>query len=375
MNRNYLIGFLVAVAVLSLVAFALYSLFEIHPMTRQFPPSREAKLNEYLALDRWLESYGISVKVENSAGFSVISAAEERHIFIQSSLFRWTDESARYRVRWVEEGGNLFIAMDEPLDWIAKELILLLEEFGVRAETKRAFYRYDPESPVFDRNAAFEVFDQADKEAVLLKDIEGITRLVQVKRGEGKLTVSGQSRFLFSENLSLAPNARLAWAIFAGARAYPEDGWLFIRGKEQAHGFFGSLFREGNFSVLLASLFVLLAVSFWAVIPVFGLVKYDGERSAKPLRERFLAEGRFLKKHGALELYRQAYIKEIKRQLTIKRGLSSQGRIEDQILEIWGKPSDEKDRRFLLRAFGSEPFTNREFSNLVNIFKSTLERI
>ena len=71
-NRNRIIGFTATAAVLCLVAFALNSIFEIVSETKYLPPSREARLNEYLAFDRWLEASGIPVRVEGSGNLSII---------------------------------------------------------------------------------------------------------------------------------------------------------------------------------------------------------------------------------------------------------------------------------------------------------------
>jgi hypothetical protein len=48
------------------------------------------------------------------------------------------------------------------------------------------------------------------------------------------------------------------------------------------------------------------------VIPVFGLVFYEKQKTSRPIRERFTAEIRFLKKYGALNHYLEVYERELK---------------------------------------------------------------
>jgi len=237
-------------------------------------------------------------------------------------------------------------------------------------------FNYDPEAPDFDHDLSFELAEGV--EAVALKDWTGLTRLVEVKRGKGRLVVSGQPRFLLSPYIGDAPNARLAWAIFGTGEGDPpsrEEACLFIRGNLKTNGLLGSLWQQGNLNVLLVSLAVLLVIGFWMVIPIFGLVRDNEQTRGKPLRERFLAEGRFLKRYGALELYRMAYVKEIRRRLGRKEGLASDDEMAGRLLDLWGKTDDDRDGWLLVRAFHGEPFTYREFPKMIVIFKTILERI
>jgi len=393
MNRNYLIGFAAAAALLAALAFVAWSLFEIYPRTRQVLPSREARVNEYLALDRWLQSSGIPVRVESAGDLSTVLEAKERQIFIQASLFRWDADTVDYLAKWIEHGGNLFLVLEMIPDFdlehlnsrprsqndrYGEEPLLLLEKFGITAEAGTGLpgFQYEPMAPSFAHDLSFEVAEGT--EALIFKDWTELIRLVEVKRGKGKLVVSGLPRFLLSPYIGDTPNARLAWAIFGADDSEPgsgAEGCLFIRGKVKAHGLFGSLWRQGNLNVLLVSLLVLLVIGFWMVIPLFGLVRDNDEKPGKPLRERFLAEGRFLKRYGALEFYRLVYVKEIRRRLARKEGLSSDDEVESRLLGMWGKTAGDRDIRLLARVLRGEPFTFWEFPKMITIFRTILERI
>jgi len=410
MKRNYIIAFAVTAAVLALLAFAALALFEIEPRTKWVPPSREALRNKYLALDRWLLSRGISVREESYGNFSTISSAAEKNIFMQASLFHWKEEAPEQLTRWIEEGGHLYLVLDYKLlpagshtqleeEWVYhdEEPFLLLEEFGISAGrgTGLPGKTYSSDAPYFDEGITFELTDEASQEAgsFVIKGRTGLTKLVQVKRGKGKLSVSGPPVFLLSVSLEEEPNARLALVLFGegGAAASKEapaavsaenaggnsTGWLFIRGTTKTQGLFGSLWRQGNLLVLLISILVLLAACFWAVIPLFGIVKEDsrisGEKPGKPLRERFLAEGRFFKRYGALNVYREVYIKEIKRKLARKEGLVDNEKTEKRLLEICG--AQTKEGLLLIRILRGDHFPRREFPKIVTVLNYILERI
>ena len=382
--RNRIIAFAAAMAFLSALAFTAYSLFEVVPVTRYMAPSREARINDYLALDLWLESGGIPVRLLGSGDFGSVRSAEEGLIFIQSSMFHWTDEAGEYLASWVEEGGRLFLALDfDPdADWYYDVPRLLLDDFGIEVEAEHGTGRRSIESPGYDRRISFNIAEEAS--ALSLKDHDNITRLVQVKRGKGELTVMGRPLFLRSELIGDAPNARLAWGLFAGSSGSFDSaesegpglsarGVLFIRGTAKVSGLLGSLFRQGNLGTLIASVLVLLIIGFWAVIPTFGLVFDDRENQGKLLRERFLAEGRFLKNFGALEHYTGVYIKEIRRRFALKEGIAGDGQILIRIQEILDK--EKWDGALPAEVFPGGPVRYRDFHKTIVMLKKILERI
>jgi hypothetical protein len=354
-KRNYLFGVAIAVVVSGLLVLVFNFFFEISPVTKYSPPSREARVNEYLALDRWLKGMGFPVRVETSGDLFMLSQAKEKKLFIQATLFDWTDEAVNYLAGWVDKGGTLLLVLDYSVWWRDEEPIVLLDKFGIRAE-----------EILPRRHDATEARN-------------GVTRSEQVKRGKGKIVALADSNFMRSSNLDDESNIRLAWALFASELDNAESGWLFIRGKAKVRGLLGTIFQQGNFAVLLVAVLVLLVVCFWAVIPGFGLVKWDNEKSFRPLGERFLAEGRFLKKYGALDFYTQAYVREIKRQLAMREGIVGDEESLSRAMEIYEgphkKPEDEKGCGLLTRAFRKDPFTFKEFPELINIFRTVLEHI
>jgi hypothetical protein len=356
-KRNYLIGVAIAAVVSGLLVLVFNFFFEISPITKYSQPSREARVNEYLALDRWLKGMGFPARVETSGDLLMLSQAKEKKVFIQASLFDWTDDAVNYLASWVEKGGTLLLVLDYPVWWRDEEPIVLLDKFGIRAE---------------------EILPRSHN---AIENRNGVTRSEQVKRGKGKIVALADSDFMRSANLDDESNIRLAWAFFVSdSDPRPdnaESGWLFIRGKAKARGLLGTIFQQGNFAVLLVAVLVLLVVCFWAVIPGFGLVKWDNEKSSRPLRERFLAEGRFLKRYGALDFYTQAYVKEIKRKLATREGIMGDEESLSRALEIYEGPykklKDEKGGFLLVKAFNNEPFTFKEFPEMINAFKTVLE--
>ena len=405
MNRGKLIAFATTLAILGILAALAWAFLEIYPATRWDPPSREARSNEYLALDRWLTATGSDIRITRRGNITSLTGAQERNVFVQASLFDWTAETALAEgnavtvseklLQWIESGGNLFLVLDYLSEWefrINRELIVLLEEFEIEVtfgwssspqddeRSKDEYYDVDdeqlisaayPSAATFSSSFAFTVPPGDNIRA--LSAPGGQTRLVQIRRGDGVFTVTGTPLFLRSPNLRNEDNAALAWALFSADSG--DGAWLFIRGAAQVRGLVGSLFRYGNFAVFIISAIIFIIVCFWAVIPMFGTVRGERAKAGKPLGERFSAEGRFFKRHGALGFYRDVYMKEIRRRFVVKEGLHSDDEINDRVLVLLGKTADETESRLFAAALRKEPVRYKDLPSLIIIFRTILERV
>jgi hypothetical protein len=330
--RKKILWFALGLAILGLGVWICYTFFEIVEDEEIVFPSREARINEYLALDRWLNRTGHPARVENTGDLKKLKAAREGTILIQADLFEWDEETPSYLESWVSDGGFLILCLGPYENWDNEEILgSFLESLGLEeGERTRGEYHYDPDEPSYGRN----VFMEPEKEgALVLKDYYDKIRLVQLPWGKGKITVTGLPYFMTSSGLEMEQNARLSWYLLTGNE--DKNGVYFIRGRREINGLFGQLFQRGNFFFIIVSGIVLIAAGFWAVIPVFGVVKENDERSGKALAERFLAEGRFLKSFGALDSYRDVYVKEIRRRLLRKENLRDEDEIENRIREAY----------------------------------------
>jgi hypothetical protein len=377
--RKYLSGFAVGLVVLGIIAYICWSVFEVYDKKEWVSPAPEAQFNPYLALDRWLTQTGHPVRLEDSGDYETLESAGEQIIFIQATLFTWSSWAADFLLPWVEDGGLLVLSLDRA--WVLHEGFGdFLEGLGITAEESQEnrSYRYSASEPRLDRDMIFEV-PEADPGFLVMEDSDGFIRLVQIRRGRGKITVTGDCRFMDNYNIKDAPNARLAWNLLAESSASPaeEPGVFFIRDFRNRHqgeaGLFGRLFETGNFFALLFSGALLIVLGFWAAFSVFGVVREDDSRPGKSLRERFLAEGRFLKRFGALDSYLAAYRNEIKRKLLKKEGLKDENEIILRVAALRKEAEGEDSVEAVRRAFSSPHVRTRDFRKTLILLKSILE--
>jgi hypothetical protein len=345
---KYRTAFGACAAALIVLALLAYTQLEIYPRSRPTPPSREVRANDYFALDRWLQETGHPVRIEPGAPVEQITAAPEKTIFLQTSLLDWRNISFATMEPWLAGGRRLILSLDTP--WYEDEdedLAAFLSALGLRRESIEDlsdFYALlEPESeseaagtgedetreetgeirenplpavPDFDPYVILTLDTEQDTPGgiVTMEDPQDIIRLVTVPVGTGSVTVTGDAYFMQNLYIDRDVNARLAWELTGGGDD-ENRGILFIRGRRIIPSLWGNLAERGNPGCLILSILVLAGIGFWMLVPVFGRVRRDEEPPGKPLRERFLAEARFLKKYRGLDLYVDIYIRELRSRL------------------------------------------------------------
>lgn len=352
---------LIAALILILLGVLAYTQFELYPRSRGIRPSREVRANDYLALERWLVRTGHPVRVKAWADPAQINGAPEKIVFIQDSAFTWTENAFEELEPWILRGGVLFLSLDTP--WYEDENIArFLSRLGLHRDLM--YYDVTPEDivglpepedadehadpfpatdiPDLDWYVRFNFIEgtEVPAEAGVIGDPQKGMPLITLPWGQGWVTVTGQPYFMQNLYIDSKKNARLSWDV-TGMRDQEHRGALFIRGNRVAQGLFGNLANRGKPLPLILSLVVLLITGFWMVIPVFGRFRREESRPGKPLRERFLAEGRFLKKYQSLETYLAVYNRELRLKLR-RRGYYREAEQDKRIAEILGSAFDPR---------------------------------
>ncbi|GHV70164.1 hypothetical protein AGMMS49928_16900 [Spirochaetia bacterium] len=382
----------ITLVVLVLLGVLAYTFLEIRPKTKYVPPSAEAQSNEYLALDRWLKNAGYKVRVENRGHINMIKDAAEKIVFIQASLFNWRDDSWDELSPWVAEGRNLIISLDE--SWYNRQITgieMVMNALGVTEDqsSDRGYY-HEKFEPDFDDDVAFamaELPEEISGALNVMTDNRGIIRLVKRGIGRGTVTIMGNPRLFKSGGLGKEPNAALAWNLLAPVGFQPEDfqdgkGILFIRGRKIVENVFGRLADRGNFTPLIVSGIMLIIIGFWTVIPLFGRAARDDEKPGRPIRERFLAESRFLSKYRALGSYAAIYTGEIFKRLRTRENIYDDDALRRRFVELWEESAAGPLPRSgnagisagsVLDAAGK--ISRRNFVKTVNTLETILEKL
>ncbi|MCL2793531.1 MAG: DUF4350 domain-containing protein [Spirochaetaceae bacterium] len=376
--RKHAIPFFLIMTALAIIAIFAYNLFEIYENTTYKRPSRQARTNEYLAMERWLNRTGHAVRVIPYAEPSTILSASEKTIVVLLSSFRWQPDTYSRLQQWIENGGNLILCINiEEREVRQSALIGLLSSFGVEVnfytpEARGAFSASNDDFPTFSSSISFAIHQPMTTEIFANEDAFGKIRLVRIPKKNGSITLSGNPVFMTSHNLNREKNALLSWSL-TGEQDIEKKGVLFIRGIKTEHGFFGKLAERGNFSPLLISVLVLIVVGFWMVIPVFGFLTGDEERPGKPMRERFLAEARFLKKYKRLGSYLEIYYLSLKQRFRRQYGeiIDDDSSFFSRLAEICNLKKEDVAEALC----PSGRLTNREFIKHIYTIETIMERL
>jgi len=320
MNKRIFI-FAGIILFLVLAGLVLYNNLEIYEEKMFSGPSREVIENSYYAMERWLNETGHPVRLEKSFNPSKFAQTEERVIMIDSSVGRW-DNAEDLILPWIEQGGYLIISLD--VHEGDGNLFRLPYRFGIdigygtpKEKNPRELFSDKSESdksapeesiPTLGKNVYF-VFKERDG-IFAIKDHNGWARLVEISIGDGALIIIGRPTFMLNNYLYNEVNANLAWKL-TGARAEGKNkGVLFVREWYIPKSMFGKIMERGNLLPVAVSAFLLIILGFWMVVPVFGLTAVEKQKTSRPIRERFIAEIRFLKKYRALDNYLDVYERE-----------------------------------------------------------------
>jgi hypothetical protein len=308
MNQRLLYGIVLAVVLIFIALAVIFCITQLErvPAQRWVAPSREAVENPLLALERWLDAAGIRCRTEESAAIQDLPGGTEKTVFIQASRFDWSGVGEDL-TGWIAQGGSLVISQDYP----AVEPMMELEEYlgtlGITGTDGAGSAGGDKDNDStfwLDTRRAYLIVEQpppVDRIAVLR--LNGAIRLVTLYIGEGSLTITGRTPFLTST--ALKNNADLAWELLL--KPGKNGGVLLVAAFPRKNHLFGALFDRGNPAGFFIAAAVLVITGFWMIIPLFGRSKPPQELPGKALRERFLAEGRFLKKYRALDKYLAVY--------------------------------------------------------------------
>ena len=303
---------------IGLIGYVLYDNLEIYEDKTFLYPSRDVTSNTYYAMEKWLNETGHPVRFEKNFTPAKLAEVEEKVVIVHVSAGRW-DNARDFILSWIKQG-YLIICFDYyGTSFIDEKLSDFLSDFGIaigqgtpennnsKADSSNETVKEEP-LPDFGRNIHF-LIDSKD-EIFAMKDHNGNTRLVEIPDENGALVVTGIPYFMNNSFLYKEINARLAWKLTGERAEGSNTGILIIRERHIPKNMFGKIMDKGNLLPVGISAFLLVVLGFWMVIPVFGLTAIEKQRTSRPIRERFIAEIRFLKKYRALDNYLDVYERE-----------------------------------------------------------------
>jgi len=316
MDKHRIYIFIFIALFFAIIGALFHHYFEIYQHQRYIPPSREVSSNSFYAMEQWLKETGYNVRIEEHFFPGILRTAEKVVIASSGTICHCDTEEI---IEWIQQGNFLIITLSHNTN-DNHHLYGFLADFGITVEYSVPTHFFEEELIDFFSHADFQArisfLVEFRDDVTYIHDLFGIIRLVEVSKGNGALTVIGLPLFMYNFNIEKEVNAALAWQLTGGrfsAQSGSNNGVLFIRSSNQRvqRSMFGAIMQRGNLVPIIISSLLLIFVGFWAVIPVFGLTAVEKQRTSRPIKDRFIAEIRFLKKHNALNYYLDVYEREL----------------------------------------------------------------
>lgn len=270
--------------------------FDLAPTREWVGMSGEARRNPYLALERLAERMGMPAHEVRS--LAELGALPPRGVLLlpqpRGDLAR--RERARL-LEWAANGGHLVIEA-EPTGTPDP----LLDALGV---TRKAVRSSGPRKPAeiawpgATRTLRADLSPRQVLEAKAPRIAEGGqagAMLLQLTRGDGRVTVINDFAFLQNRAIGAHDHAELGWRILSASG--PATVLRVFNNPQRL-----SLTRwlRANAPAVLAAAAAFLVLWLWRIAPRFGPIAPDPERARRSLLDHLRASGRFLWNAGQRE--------------------------------------------------------------------------
>ena len=336
MDKRIVICIIVILS-LALIVFTASQIFEIYPVTRRIMPSDDVYYDQFFAVKTWLNETGHPFRYETFF-YSYDMDIQEKVILLFTGAVFWEYASEVF-IPWIESGNSLVVFCDDYYDPIDNDYFFdFIDIFGVKID-KDIFIddvgRYGIDFPNFELMSSFLVDEKPG--VSVIKDKQGQIKFAEVPYGEGKFIITGYPDFMVNYYIDREINASLTWEITAAQTTVENPGVLFIKNERiRIHeSMFGKIMKRGNLIPVFVSAFLAVIIGFWIVIPVFGIVREERQSNSRPIRERFSAEIKFLRKYKALNCYVEAYEREFKEEKKPKNEKYNYGEIINKIRSVY----------------------------------------
>jgi len=302
---------IIIILVVGIAIFLFFHYYEIVQREIDVLPSKEFYSNDYLALERWFKEIGIPVTRHNRIDLHDKTSGQKTILLThsQNGILGKSKEEIMYIIINYK---NVIICLSNILNEdLDMNIIEFLSDFGITVGSTPNYHAYsDEDTPDYHWRIKFTVED--GKDYILNYDIHNNIRIIRIPLDDGVLTIMGLPSFMWNWGIEKEANARLVWELLG--EPSDENGIIIVQNYREPHvrnSLFGALMQRGNIVPVLVSAALLIIFGFWMVIPLFGQVKEEKQRSTRPIKERFAAEISFLKKYKGLYYYDEV-IKKIR---------------------------------------------------------------
>jgi len=351
-----------------------------------------ARVNDFLALHRFMQGLGYSVKSKAVLPSKVNELDSSSQLFVGGSIESFSEAKQTKLFHWVTAGGFLIVGLNVeewvdlgffkfgdknskskqvklkrkiPLfDWLDVKLIRTSQTGSAERVLKGLGSTGAGEFKVHINNAYRFRFSDSNTSLRLSDSLGEVAAIVRL--GEGRVLIVNDLSMFDNHNFALHDHAALFSSLINQSGNKIRSEVLMIYRKD-VNSFF-SIFYQ-NFSYFILSFLALVVAWFWKSIPRFGRVKPIGSGGRRSLQEHITASAYYLwtstDRKKIAESVRDSTLKKLQAKRYIERDWS-EGVILHRIVSHC-EQSESAVKRFL------QPNDELSAQDLVKIVNTSIE--
>lgn len=316
MNRQAVIFGLIGVLVASGVAWWFFDTFERRVEEKDVGFQGEARRNDYLAAERFLQKFGMEIKSLPTI-LDLKTMPETKDIlFIPTGRYDLAPEKMQELLAWVKQGGHLIVRARRGSRRGVEMNDELFQSLGVETHTsKKIAFFADEKSEVIDvhvnkkvENKKVEFYkgvwmeDLASHELSWQVDGENGSHLLEYSLGEGYVTLLSDTAFM--GNASIAKNDHASF-LYTMVHINNRDRQLWIIRNDDMPSLLSLVKDKAPATLILFGIFIVFWL--WYVSRRFGPLIASPKPVRRSLREHITSSGFYQwRNHHRTELFLSA---------------------------------------------------------------------
>ena len=331
MKRSVVWGSVLGLAFLVLVGTWFNAKFEQVPSEKWTPPGKEARQNPHLALQRFLAAMGRPLTRADNAAFLDRLPAGGVLILDSQRRAHMTPDRVKRLLRWVEAGGYLIVAAEEPA---IEDPVLAFFQVNCGCQpgddkTPAAVKEKPPKPPAsiavtipgavrtLDVDFSYSGLTPAAIQPEWRAGAAGYAdQILHFRHGAGNVTMlSRLSGMLGNQTIGHRDHAELLWTLIETYQ--PDRSRPLTLVTRLVTTKLGQWLLASAWTALISAL-ALVALWLWAVVPRFGPPRPENAGGRRELGEHLAAIGRYVWRLGGLDHWLETAREAVRSRLALR---------------------------------------------------------
>jgi hypothetical protein len=302
MKRQTLLIAVVVLLLLAILVWLFFTVFERRVEEHETGFQGEARQNEYLAAERFLQKYGMQIKSLSTILDLKAMPPSDDVLFIPTARYDLSPEKIQEILSWVKHGGHLITRSRRPFSGKIVKDDTLFDLLGVETHAKKEIDLLDTTKPsVIDVHVNSKIEDKKVEfdMNVWMKDLEkhdiswrvkgeNGSQLLEYQIGEGFVTLLSDIGFLKNSRIAKHDHAAFLYTL---VHVDNRNRNIWIVRNDDMPSLLSVLRQKAAASLIALAIFLVFWL--WYVTRRFGPLQQTEEGLRRSLREHITSTGFF----------------------------------------------------------------------------------